>query len=396
MKKMVKVPAVGESITEVTINEWKIKTGDWVDRDQIVLVIDSDKASLEVAADSSGVIAIQKNAGETVPVGSVVALIDEDAKRPEGVVAKASAIPASSKESAAATAASVVHAPQDTRLMPSAARLAAETKIDTTQIEGTGKGGRVTKADVIAGPSVKTGTRPKTTTERETRTAMTQLRKRAATRLVMAQQTAAILTTFNEIDMSNVMDLRAKYKDSFEKKHGVRLGFMSFFSRAVIEALHHYPIINSYVDGTDIVQRNYFDISVAVQGPKGLVVPVMRDVDQMTLADVEKTIKLYGDKAKAGTLSIDEMTGGGFTISNGGVFGSLMSTPILNPPQSGILGLHKIQDRPVAVNGQVVIRPMMYVALSYDHRIIDGAQSVGFLVKVKEFMENPGMILLDL
>lgn len=399
MKQEVKIPSIAESITEVDIAEWSVANGAIVNIDDVLCVIDSDKASLEFPSEFAGQIEILIPEGETVEIGTTIAIIDTS------VTASANNSDAGSTSNVSSEAAS------STVMSPAATKMVAESGIDPASIAASGKDGRVTKQDVLAhssAPSSAPASKPKASTEveipvvqkhftgeRETRNKMNSMRRKIASRLVMAQHTAAILTTFNEIDMSHVMKLRSQYKDIFEKKHGTRLGFMSFFTKAVVEALKEYPDVNSYIDDNDLVQRNYYDISVAVAGKKGLVVPVIRDADLLSLADIEKTIKGYAIKAKENKLTIEEMTGGGFTISNGGVFGSLLSTPILNPPQTGILGLHKIQERPVVVDGEIVIRPMMYIALSYDHRIIDGKQSVGFLVKIKEIMEDPARILLD-
>ena len=401
----VKIPAVAESITEVEIAEWRVKDGDVVKKDQILLVIDSDKASLELAAEASGQISIQAKTGVSIKVGSVVAVIDTSKQASAPAATAAAAAPAPTTSSAVVAPVSGLD-----NASPAARKHASEAGLDLSNIQATGKDGRHTKADVLqpvakaaaATPAAASVQAPVLSSksvvsngEREKREKMPSIRRKIASRLVMAQHTAAILTTFNEIDMSKVMALRSTYKEAFEKKHNARLGFMSFFTKATVEALKAYPMVNSYIDGEDIVSRNYFDISIAVSGKKGLLVPVLRDADTLSLADIEKQIAYFGAKAKEGSLSVEEMTGGGFTISNGGVFGSLLSTPILNPPQTGILGLHKIEDRAVVIKGEIVVRPMMYVALSYDHRIIDGAQSVGFLVKIKEMMEDPSRMLLE-
>lgn len=403
-KHEIKIPAVAESITEVDIGEWRVSSGDYVNVDDVLLVMDSDKASMDLTAEVAGVVEVTVAEGETVEVNSIVGTIDTEASAPAGKV----------KQENTSVEASIPETPPTNRnhttsASPAAKKLAAEKGIETSEISGSGKSGMVTKQDVLAhkGPVTPKPTQevslsmelPKANANfdgpREERKKMSSLRRKIASRLVMAQHTAAILTTFNEIDMTNVMTLRKQYKDAFEKKHDIRLGFMGFFTKAVVEALKAYPSVNSYIDGTDLVQRNFYDISIAVSGKKGLVVPVLRDTDMLSIAEIEKAVKYYALKARDGSLSVEEMTGGGFTISNGGVFGSLLSTPILNPPQTGILGLHKIEERPIAVNGQVEIRPMMYVALSYDHRVIDGQQSVGFLVRVKEIMEEPSRILLE-
>lgn len=401
MKQEIKIPTVAESITEVDISEWLKADGEVVELDELIVVIDSDKASLEMAAEHSGKLEIVVPEGETVEPGALIGYIDTSVSAEAGSSSKSESSGGGDSQSS------------ETISSPAAAKLAKEKGIDPSQVNATGKDGRVTKQDVLAhgsaskqesskapekasAPSVEL---PKAKTQasgdRETRNKMSSLRRKVASRLVMAQHTAAILTTFNEIDMSHVMELRSRYKESFEKKHDIRLGFMSFFTKAVVEALKEFPDVNSYIDGNDLVQRNYYDVSVAVSGKKGLVVPVVRDCDQLSLAEIEKSIKYYALKARDNTLSVDDMMGGGFTISNGGVFGSLLSTPILNPPQTGILGLHKIEERAVVVDGEIVIRPMMYVALSYDHRVIDGKQSVGFLVKIKEIMEDPARLLLE-
>lgn len=403
MKQEIRIPTVAESITEVDISEWQKADGDIIEVDEIIVVIDSDKASLEMAAEHAGKLEIVVPEGETVEPGALIGYIDTSVAAEAGSTASA----APTESAPAASGGSSVTS-------PAAGKLAQEKGINPGDVSGTGKDGRVTKQDVLAHSSAPAASAPQAaaaapaapslelpkaavaaTGERETRKKMSSLRRKVASRLVMAQHTAAILTTFNEIDMSHVMKLRNQYKDSFEKKHGIRLGFMSFFTKAVVEALKEFPDVNSYIDGNDLVERHYFDVSVAVSGKKGLVVPVVRDCDQLSLAEIEKSIKYYALKARDNTLAVEDMMGGGFTISNGGVFGSLLSTPILNPPQTGILGLHKIEERAVVVDGEIVVRPMMYVALSYDHRVIDGKQSVGFLVKIKEIMEDPARILLE-
>lgn len=435
MKKEIKVPAVGESITEGTIAQWTKKSGEFVKRDEVVMVLETDKASVEVVAEADGVLTTKAKSGDVVKVGSIVGEIDTDAKpsasasAPAGASASPAPAPAASangngsaKPSAPPAAASTV-SKTDT-MAPSVRRIVTENRLNPESIAGTGKGGRLTKADVLGasagggasaapapasaslpattrGPSnvtpISTLKMPKTSLGEEVvREPMTTIRKRIAERLVQAQHTAAILTTFNEIDMSQCMALRAKYKESFEKKYGIGLGFMGFFVKAVIEALKAYPRVNAFIEGNDVVYHNYQNIGVAVGTEKGLMVPVLKHAEHMSLAEIEMAIKGFAMKARDGKISVDDLSGGTFTISNGGVYGSLMSTPILNPPQSGILGMHKIEQRPVAVDGQVVIRPMMYVALSYDHRIIDGAESVSFLVRVKECIEDPTRLLLEI
>ena len=420
----VKVPAVGDSVQEAMIHKWHVKAGDFVARDAVLLEIETDKATVEVTAESEGVIEILKKEGETVGIGDVIARIDTAGAKPAGKGAETKVPPPPPAATAALAAAKEPTAAPatDKTLMPAAKRMVEQFNVNANAVEGTGKGGRVTKGDVIdhmegkAAPAatVTPAEKPPKAAEpaakqaeakmpvlnraghtrNERREPMSMLRRRIAERLVNAQQTAAILTTFNEVDMKAVMDLRKQYKDSFKERHGVGLGFMSFFVKATIEALKQYPAINGWIEGNEIVYHDYYDIGVAVSSPRGLVVPVIRDTELMTMADVEKAIVYYGTKARDGKISVDDMAGGTFTISNGGVFGSLLSTPILNPPQSAILGMHKIQDRPMAIDGQVVIRPMMYLALSYDHRIVDGKEAVQFLVKIKELIEDPTRLLL--
>lgn len=379
----IKVPVLPESVADATIVTWHKKPGDRVKRDENLVDIETDKVVLEVPAPEDGVLeSIVKGDGSTVTAQEVIGHLKAGAvesapaeKPPAKVEAPAASQPASS-------------APSD--LSPSVRRIVAEHDIDPKQVTGTGKDGRITKPDVqkvLAGGL--SGARP------EKRVAMTRLRARIAERLLDAQHNAAILTTFNEVNLQAVMDLRNRYKDQFEKKHGVKLGFMSFFTRAAVEALKRFPAVNASIDGNDIIYHGYYDIGIAVSTERGLVVPVLRDADQMSFANIEQSIGDYGRKARDGQLSIEEMTGGTFTITNGGVFGSLLSTPILNPPQSAILGMHKIQERPMVENGQIVIRPMMYLALSYDHRIIDGKESVSFLVTIKELLEDPARLLLE-
>ena len=400
----VKMPNVGESVQEGVIHKWRIKTGDFVNRDDILVDLETDKATVEVVAESAGVIQIVKKQGETVAIGEVMARIDNTA-------IAAGAGKAATAPAATATAATLPPPPSPQSsaasgqpLSPAVRRITEESNVNPSNVAGTGKDGRITKGDVIAHlegganpapvtafqikPQVASGSRS------ERREPMTLLRRKIAERLVHAQETAAILTTFNEIDMSAVMKIRSDYKDKFKEKYGIGLGFMSFFIKASVEALKQYPQVNGWIDGTDIVYHDYYDIGVAVSANRGLVVPVIRDAERMSPAELEMAVGDYGKRAKDGKLTVDEMTGGTFTVSNGGVFGSLMSTPILNPPQSAILGMHKIQERPIVVNGQIVIRPMMYVALSYDHRIIDGRESVGFLIKIKEYIEDPTRLLL--
>jgi len=393
-----KVPSPGESISEVIIANWLVADGDWVEKDQVIAEVDSDKATLELPAEESGVITLKAQNGDTVAVGAVVCLIDTSAKRPEGVTApakKAEAAPTASPAPVAASAASAepVRASHASgHPSPAAAKLMAENGLSSTQVNATGPGGRILKSDALSAIAggIDASVLPVRRGEREARREnMSNLRKKIAERLVSVKNTTAMLTTFNEVNMKPVMDLRAKYKDVFKEKHGVGLGFMSFFTKAVCEALYHFPAVNAQIDGGEIIYHDYCDIGIAVSTPKGLMVPIVRNAESLSLADIEKSIGAVAKKARDGKITVDEMQGGTFTITNGGVFGSMLSTPIINPPQSAILGMHNIVERPVAENGLVVIRPVMYVALSYDHRIIDGRESVGFLVKVKEMLENP-------
>lgn len=399
-----KVPSPGESITEVQIARWIKADGDYVEKDEELCEIDSDKATLTLNADESGVLKIVANEGDTVAVGAVACTIDTAAAKPAGtsapkeekkaVVSEVKPNPAPAVKEVVAESKTVNYASGTPS--PSAKKLMDENGIPANKIKGTGKDGRITKGDVLSALSAGFSYEDKSGWEgsRETnRQKMTMLRKKISERLVAVKNETAMLTTFNEVDMSNVMALRNKYKDKFKEKHGVGLGFMSFFTKAVTEALKLYPAVNAMIDGDEIVYHNYADVGIAVSSPKGLMVPVVRNAESMSLAEIEKTIGELAAKARDGRITVDEMTGGTFTITNGGVFGSLMSTPIINPPQSAILGMHNIVERPVAVNGQVVIRPMMYIALSYDHRIIDGRESVSFLVKVKQMIENPHKML---
>ncbi|HEY4029747.1 MAG TPA: 2-oxoglutarate dehydrogenase complex dihydrolipoyllysine-residue succinyltransferase [Caulobacteraceae bacterium] len=398
-------PTLGESVAEATVARWTKKPGDPVKKDEVLVELETDKVSLEVSAPSDGVLAdIAAPEGATVTPGQVLGVVGAAGS----AAAKAAPAPAPAPKAEApkpeAPKPAPAPAPAAQPLAPSVQRIAAETGLDTSKVAGSGKDGRITKGDALAAleatpapapaaPAVAAGPRP--LAEREERVKMTRLRQTVARRLKEAQNTAAMLTTFNEVDMSAVMALRNTYKDGFEKRHGVKLGFMGFFVKATIAALKEIPAVNAEIDGQDIIYKNHYDIGVAVGTEKGLVVPVVRDADQMSLADIEKAIAAYGKKARDGALAIDDLQGGTFTISNGGVYGSLMSTPILNAPQSGILGMHKIQERPIAINGQVVIRPMMYLAVSYDHRIVDGKEAVTFLVRVKEAIEDPQRLLLE-
>ncbi|WP_314366177.1 2-oxoglutarate dehydrogenase complex dihydrolipoyllysine-residue succinyltransferase [Neisseria cinerea] len=389
----VKVPMLSESVSEGTLLEWKKKVGEAVARDEILIDIETDKVVLEVPSPQAGVLVeIVAQNGETVVADQVLARIDTAATA-------AAEVPAAAPAEAAPAAAPA--AAQNNAAMPAAAKLAAETGVDVNTLQGSGRDGRVLKEDVqnatakpaaAAAPAVAlpAGVRP------EERVPMSRLRARVAERLLASQQENAILTTFNEVNMKPIMDLRAKYKDKFEKEHGVKLGFMSFFVKAAVAALKKYPVVNASVDGKDIVYHGYFDIGIAIGSPRGLVVPILRDADQMSIADIEQAIVDYAKKAKDGKIAIEDLTGGTFSITNGGTFGSMMSTPIINPPQSAILGMHATKERAVVENGQVVIRPMMYLALSYDHRIIDGREAVLTLVAIKDALEDPARLLLDL
>ncbi|MDH4385815.1 MAG: 2-oxoglutarate dehydrogenase complex dihydrolipoyllysine-residue succinyltransferase [Caulobacter sp.] len=402
-------PALGESVTEATVARWTKKPGDAVRKDEILVELETDKVSLEVASPADGVLeAISAADGDTVTPGTLLGRVAEGAvaSSPPPAAAAAPAAPAPAKTPPPAPAPAPAQArPTDALpLAPSVQRIVTESGLDPAAVAGTGKDGRITKGDALAAldaraakpaaaaaaPAASRAVHPT-----EQRVKMTRLRQTIARRLKEAQNNAAMLTTFNEVDMSAVMALRNQYKDVFEKSHGVKLGFMSFFVRACVAALKAVPDVNAEIDGTDLIYKNHYDIGVAVGTEKGLVVPIVRDADQMSLADIEKSIGALGKKARDGHLAIEDMQGGTFTISNGGVYGSLMSTPILNAPQSGILGMHKIQDRPMVVNGQIVIRPMMYLALSYDHRVVDGQGAVTFLVRVKEAIEDPQRLLLD-
>ena len=399
-------PALGESVSEATVARWTKKPGDAVRKDEILVELETDKVSLEVAAPADGVLeSISAEEGATVEPGAVLGHVTEGAAAAKPAAKAADPKPEPKAEAPAPVAVAPPPAPKAAApLAPSAQRIVAENKMDGVAIDGTGKDGRITKGDALAALEARAAApaappppaAPRETHAREERVRMTRLRQTIARRLKEAQNNAAMLTTFNEVDMSAVMALRNSYKDVFEKTHGVKLGFMSFFVRACIHGLKHVPEVNAEIDGQDLIYKNHYDIGVAVGTDRGLVVPVLRDADALTLAGVEKGIGELGKKARDGALAIDDLQGGTFTISNGGVYGSLMSTPILNAPQSGILGMHKIQDRPMAVGGQVVIRPMMYLALSYDHRIVDGQGAVTFLVKVKEAIEDPQRLLLDI
>lgn len=386
-----KVPSPGESISEVEIAEWLVSDGDYVEKDQTIAEVDSDKATLELPAEESGIITLKAEEGDAIAVGAVVCHIDTAAIKPEGLDIKPAPVKATVSQASTTTAPAQTSYATGTA-SPAARKIIAEKGIDTAAIPGTGRDGRITKEDAVnAVPSMGTsaGDRPLS------RKKMSMLRRKVAERLVAAKNETAMLTTFNEVNMSPIFDLRAEYKEAFKEKHDVGLGFMSFFTKAVVRALKEFPDVNSMIDGNEQILHDYCDISVAVSGPKGLMVPVVRNAESMDFKDVETEIKRLAIRARDGQITVDEMTGGTFTISNGGVFGSMLSTPIINPPQSAILGMHNILQRPIAVDGKVEIHPMMYVALSYDHRIIDGRESVGFLVAVKEALEDPVNLIMD-
>ncbi len=406
----IRVPTLGESVTEATIGRWFKKAGDAVAVDEPLVELETDKVTIEVPAPSAGVLGeIVAKDGETVAVGALLGQINDGAAGAKPVPAAAKPAPPAP---AAAPAPAAKAAPSDAPQAPSVRKLSAETGIDASTVPGSGKDGRVTKGDMLAAiekaasaptpvnqPAAAVQVRapsPADDAAREERVKMTRLRQTIARRLKDVQNTAAMLTTFNEVDMTNVMALRSQYKDVFEKKHGAKLGFMGFFTKAVVQALKDIPAVNAEIDGTDLIFKNYYHVGIAVGTDKGLVVPVVRDCDQKSISDIEKAISDFGRRARDGQLKIDEMQGGTFTITNGGIYGSLMSTPILNAPQSGILGMHKIQERPMVVGGKIEVRPMMYLALSYDHRVIDGKEAVTFLVRVKESLEDPARLVLDL
>ena len=385
----IKVPTVGESISEVSLAKWLKKDGEWVERDEVLAEMESEKATFEINAEQAGVLHIIVKEGETLAIGDVVCKIDDKAAKP------ASAAPVEEvKKKDAPAAADKSTSKQDVKASPVAAAIIADKKIDTKSIAASGSGGKILKQDVLEAltqPGRKSGTVLFSREERKEK--MSQLRKTVSRRLVEAKNTTAMLTTFNEVDMSKIMEVRTSFKDKFKEAHGVNLGFMSFFTKACAYALQEWPAVNAYLSNDEIIYHDYCDISIAVSAPKGLVVPVIRNAESLSMADIEKRVVELATKARENKLSMEEMQGGTFTITNGGVFGSLMSTPIINIPQSAILGMHKIEERAVVVNGQIVARPMMYLALSYDHRIIDGRESVGFLVRVKELLENPALML---
>ncbi|MFT8886790.1 MAG: 2-oxoglutarate dehydrogenase complex dihydrolipoyllysine-residue succinyltransferase [Acetobacter papayae] len=407
MSVEIKVPTLGESVTTATVAKWLKQPGEAVKEDEPIVELETDKVSVEVSASKAGVLGPQvAKEGDEVEVGALLTTLEAGkagaapAAKPAPEAKQAAPAPAPKAVAASAPAASVTDAAQ---ALPAARKLMAENGLNADTLgQGTGLGGRITKGDVLgflaqprAAAPAAAPKPPRKDDPREERVKMTRLRRTGARRLKEAQDTAAMLTTFNEIDMSGVMALRAEYQDSFVKKHGVKLGFMSIFSRAVVAALQEFPAINAEIDGEDVIYRDFVNLGIAVGGPNGLVVPVIRDADQLNFAQIEKKIAGFGKAAREGTLKLDELSGGTFSITNGGIYGSLLSTPILNAPQSGILGMHSIQERPVAVNGQVVIRPMMYVALSYDHRIVDGKEAVSFLVRVKQNVEDPRRLLIE-
>jgi 2-oxoglutarate dehydrogenase E2 component (dihydrolipoamide succinyltransferase) len=387
----IRIPTVGESISEVTLAKWVRREGDWVERDEVIAELESEKATFEINAEKAGILHLLAREGDTLKVGDIACRIDETAERPAGQPVVEAAAPAPpetpSKPAAKPT--------PEAKATPVAAAIMADRKVDPGQVHPSGSGGRIVKQDVLEAltrPGRRPGTPDFARTERRER--MSNLRRTIARRLVEAKNGTAMLTTFNEVDMSRIMEIRSRHKDAFKEAHGVGLGFMSFFTKACAYALQEWPAVNAYIEDEEIVYHDYCDISIAVSAPKGLVVPVIRNAESLGMADIERKVVELAGKARDNKLTLEEMQGGTFTITNGGVFGSLMSTPIINIPQSAILGMHKIQERPVVVNGQVVARPMMYLALSYDHRIIDGRESVGFLVRVKELLENPDMLLM--
>ncbi len=389
-----KVPSPGESITEVEIAEWLVQEGDYVEKDQVIAEVDSDKATLELPAEASGTVTFKAEVGDAVEVGAVVCLIDTSAAKPEGGEAAKAAAPTPEVAVTPKVEAAANTTYATGSASPAAKKILSEKGIEATAINGTGKDGRITKEDAVkAVPAM--GKQTNIQGRGVSRSKLSMLRRKVAERLVAVKNETAMLTTFNEVDMSPIFELRKQYKETFKEKHGVGLGFMSFFTLAVVRALKLFPSVNSMIDGKEMISYDFCDISIAVSGPKGLMVPVIRNAEDLSFRGVESEVKRLAILARDGQITVDEMTGGTFTITNGGVFGSMLSTPIINPPQSAILGMHNIVERPVAINGEVVIRPIMYVALSYDHRIIDGKESVGFLVAVKEALENPQEFLMD-
>jgi 2-oxoglutarate dehydrogenase E2 component (dihydrolipoamide succinyltransferase) len=397
----IRVPPLSESVSTATLMNWRKKEGDYVERDEVLIDVETDKVVFEIPAPAAGrLVHIVKPDGTSVTSNDVIAELDTASARPASAIEKS---PAAAAPGPAVTTATVAAEPV---MSPAARKLVAEQGLEPSTIPGSGRGGRITKADVLASEEARPAatpvpTEPPVSVEKaiggrpEQRAPMSRLRQRIAERLLESQRSTATLTTFNEVNMQPVMEIRSRYKDRFEKEHGVKLGFMSFFVKAVVSALKKYPVINASIDGTDVVYHGYYDIGIAVASPRGLVVPILRDADRKSVADIEKGIADLANRARDGKLGLEELTGGSFTITNGGVFGSMLSTPIINPPQSAILGMHKIYDRPMAENGQVVIRPMMYLALSYDHRLIDGREAVLGLVAIKEELEDPARLLLD-
>ena len=389
----IRIPTVGESISEVTLVKWLRKEGDWVERDEVVAELESEKATFEINAEQAGILHPLASEGDTLRIGDIACRIDETATRPEGAAqVTPAAAPAPPPAPAPAPAAAAI---SEVKASPVAAAIMADKRVDPASVNPSGTGGRILKQDVLealSNPGRKPGTEMFSRNER--REKMSNLRKTISRRLVEAKNGTAMLTTFNEVDMSGIMEIRSKFKDGFKEKHGVGLGFMSFFTKACSFALQEWPAVNAYISGDEIIHHDFCDVSIAVSAPKGLVVPVIRNAESLSMAEIERKVVELAKKARDNKLTLEEMQGGTFTITNGGVFGSLLSTPIINIPQSAILGMHKIQERPVVVNGQIVVRPMMYLALSYDHRIIDGRESVGFLVRVKELLENPELLLM--
>ncbi|MFZ1313082.1 MAG: 2-oxoglutarate dehydrogenase complex dihydrolipoyllysine-residue succinyltransferase [Chitinophagaceae bacterium] len=395
----IKVPTVGESISEVTLLKWNKKDGDYVERDEVIAELESEKATFEVNAEQAGVLKLGSvNEGDTIKIGDLLASIDETAAKPAAAQkAENASVPKMETAKPATSTAPVSSVPNDIKASPVASAIIADKKVDPKSVTASGYQGKIMKDDVLAAlsnPGKKAFNGAELFSRNVRVEKMSNLRKTISRRLVEAKNTTAMLTTFNEVDMGSIMEIRTKYKDKFKEIHGVGLGFMSFFAKACAVALAEWPSVNAYIDGDQLIYHDYADISIAVSTPRGLTVPVMRNVESMSMADIEKMVVELAGKARDSKLTTEELTGGTFTITNGGVFGSLMSTPIINIPQSAILGMHKIQERPMAINGQVVIRPMMYLALSYDHRIVDGRESVSFLVRVKELLENPEQLLI--
>ncbi|MFN3299239.1 MAG: 2-oxoglutarate dehydrogenase complex dihydrolipoyllysine-residue succinyltransferase [Sediminibacterium sp.] len=394
----IKVPTVGESINEVTLLKWTKKDGEWVERDEVIVELESEKATFEVNAEKAGILTTIGKEGDTLNIGDVLANIDEMATKPEGIASTVSTPATATTPVAPVNQAAVTAVPNDIKASPVASAIIADKKVDTKSITPSGTGGKIMKQDVLDAlnnPGKKSFAPDGALFSRNVRQEkMSALRRTISRRLVESKNTTAMLTTFNEVDMTQIMEIRKQYKDKFKEGHGVNLGFMSFFAKACAIVLGEWPSVNAYIDGDQIIYHDYADISIAVSTPRGLTVPVMRNVESLSMADIERKVVELAGKARDSKLTAEELQGGTFTITNGGVFGSLMSTPIINIPQSAILGMHKIQERPMAINGQVVVRPMMYLALSYDHRIIDGRESVSFLVRVKDLLENPALLLM--